>query len=458
MTKRQDRLPDRVLSFYGDDFTGSSALMEVTAFAGLPTVMFLEPPSPERLEEFSEHRCFGIAGTARARDPEWMSAELPAAFEALRSLGAAVNVYKICSTFDSSPETGSIGRATEIGVEVFGPRFVPLLTAALPNNRFQAFGNLFVVHGDGMHRLDRHPVMSRHPSTPMDEGDLGRHLARQTDLPVGLVDLAAMKAGRGSEVLARARAEGARIVSMDVIDSETLEEAGRLIWDEARERPLFAVGSQGLAQACVAHWQRAGLLDAAPKPPPPARVERIAAVSGSVAVTTAEQIAHAAESGFEVIQVDATQALDERAWAGEAERAVGKALRALEAGASPLICTARGPEDPAVATFRSALALSAAPGGPAHARLGQGLGEILNSILGRSDIKRAVISGGDSSSFAAASLGVYALSAIAPIAPGAPLCYARALDPAIGGFELTLKGGQIGGPDFFTRVRDGGDG
>ena len=29
-------------------------------------------------------------------------------------------------------------------------------------------------------RLDRHPVMARHPVTPMDEADVGRHLARQT--------------------------------------------------------------------------------------------------------------------------------------------------------------------------------------------------------------------------------------------------------------------------------------
>lgn len=456
MNRRRDRLPDRVLSFYGDDFTGSSAMMEATAFAGLPTVMFLEPPSPERLEEFSDYRCFGIAGTARARDPDWMSAELPPAFEALRSLGAAINVYKICSTFDSSPEIGSIGRATEIGIDVFGPRFVPLLTAALPNGRYQAFGNLFVVNGQAIHRLDRHPVMRRHPSTPMDEGDLARHLARQTDLGVGLVDLAAMKAGRAAQALERVRAEGARIVSLDLIDPETYEEAGRLIWEEAREAPSFAVGSQGLAQACVAHWRRAGMLDAAPEPARPEPVERIAAVSGSVAVTTAEQIARAAESGFEVIQVDATQALDERAWAGEAEQAVAEGLRTLEAGASPLLCTARGPEDPSVEAFRSALERSSEPSGIVHARLGRGLGEILNSILGRSGIKRAVISGGDSSSFATASLGVYALSAIAPIAPGAPLCYAKALDPTIGGFELALKGGQMGGADFFARVRDGG--
>jgi uncharacterized protein YgbK (DUF1537 family) len=45
MTNRT-RLPDGLLlAFYGDDFTGSSAVMEVMTFAGLPAVMFVEPPT-----------------------------------------------------------------------------------------------------------------------------------------------------------------------------------------------------------------------------------------------------------------------------------------------------------------------------------------------------------------------------------------------------------------------------
>ena len=39
-------LPDGLLlSFYGDDFTGSAAVMEVMTFAGLPTVLFVGPPT-----------------------------------------------------------------------------------------------------------------------------------------------------------------------------------------------------------------------------------------------------------------------------------------------------------------------------------------------------------------------------------------------------------------------------
>ena len=56
----QTRLPEGVLlAFYGDDFTGSSAVMEVMTFAGLPAVMFVESPNScavAAIFELSRHR------------------------------------------------------------------------------------------------------------------------------------------------------------------------------------------------------------------------------------------------------------------------------------------------------------------------------------------------------------------------------------------------------------------
>lgn len=54
------------------------------------------------------------------------------------------------------------------------------------------FGNLFaaggIASGAEVYRLDRHPVMNRHPVTPMGESDLVRHLALQTDRSIDLID------------------------------------------------------------------------------------------------------------------------------------------------------------------------------------------------------------------------------------------------------------------------------
>ena len=52
-------------------------------------------------------------------------------------------------------------------------------------------------------------------------------------------------------------------------------------------------------------------------------------------------------------------------------------------------------------------------------------------------------------------LGIDALTAIAPVAPGSPLCRAHSTDPARDGLQIALKGGQVGGDDFFCAVRDG---
>ena len=71
-----------------------------------------------------------------------------------------------------------------------------------------------------------------------------------------------MKQRRGGCGAARARvAPATEIVSLDVLDHETLVEAGRLIWEHRGER-LFVIGSQGVEAALVAYWRSAGLIPA----------------------------------------------------------------------------------------------------------------------------------------------------------------------------------------------------
>ena len=446
-------LPDGLLvAFYGDDFTGSSASMEVLAFAGLSTVLFLKPPSPERLADFAGYRAVGIAGTARSRSPAWMNEHLPPVFRLLAGLGAPVLHHKICSTFDSAPQLGSIGRAADIMIDLLCPDWVPMIVADPGMGRFQSFGHLFALAGDAGYRLDRHPTMSRHPSTPMDEADLLRHLGHQTQRSTGLVDFLHIKRGQADAQLDAALAAGAEIVSIDVLDRETLAEAGRLIWD--RGGPMIVgLGSQGFEAALVAWWQQAGLLPLVTTRAAPGAVDRIACVSGSVSPVTASQVAHALEQGFTGIRIDAALSSDPATWETEVARAEAAALSALGAGEDPLIFTATGPDDPSVARFNAALANADADKEAINERLGAGLGRILNELVEQAGLRRVVISGGDTSGRAAAALGIDALTAIAPLDPGSPLCRAH------GGrhdLEIALKGGQVGRPDFFAAARNGG--
>ena len=355
--RRSSGLPaGTLLAFCGDDFTGSSAVMEVMTFAGLPAVMFVEVPTAEQLSRFAGYRAIGVATIARAQPPNWMDIHLPEVFQALAQLKAPMTHYKVCSTLDSSPTVGSIGRAIDIGVRIFSAKpgaavWQPLVVAAPAIGRYQAFGNLFAAHEGSIHRLDRHPVMQRHPVTPMDEADVRLHIAGQTRRAIGLVDLVAMKRGAGLELLEAELRLGRSIISLDVVDDETLQWVGGLIWN-GRGQGIFAIGSQGVEYALVAHWRATGMLSAiADREPAPDR-SQIVCVSGSISAVTAAQIKWAEGNGFEFIALAAEASLDARLWEAEVDAALLSAHASLSRGLSPIVATARGPNDPAVAKFR----------------------------------------------------------------------------------------------------------
>ena len=66
-----------LIAWYGDDYTGASAVMEVLSLAGLDAVLFLDIPDETQLSAFADYRAVGIAGDARAQSPEWMELNLP---------------------------------------------------------------------------------------------------------------------------------------------------------------------------------------------------------------------------------------------------------------------------------------------------------------------------------------------------------------------------------------------
>jgi 3-oxoisoapionate kinase len=66
-----------------------------------------------------------------------------------------------------------------------------------------------------------------------------------------------------------------------------------------------------------------------------------------------------------------------------------------------------------------------------------------------------VVAGGDTSSYSARALGIESVEMIAPLAPGAPLCRARAPGSPIDGLDVNFKGGQVGAVDYFGAVARG---
>ena len=421
-------------TYYGDDFTGSTDVLETLAHAGLPAVLFLVPPTTEDLAQFPDIQALGIAGDSRSRSPEWMTANLPNLFAKLKGFGAPITHYKTCSTFDSAPHIGNIGRAIELGMATFQPRFVPIVVGAPHLGRFVFFGTLFAAAGDSVYRIDRHPTMSYHPVTPMLEADLRRHLAHQTQLPIALLDerhlnpraLASLLEPSSGGVLPAG-------ILFDTFDATSLARTGELIWHHAQESPLFAAGSSGLTEALICAWRASNLTPASATLPVASPVEQILILSGSCSPVTQRQIEYALANGFHGIRLDPASLIVNPI------APVADAVASIRQGRSPILYTALGPLSPAT---------------PPHAAdLGAALGNALREIVMQSGIRRTLLCGGDTSSHAVQQLPIRALACVAPLAPGAPLCRAHAPGTLFHHHELILKGGQIGPVDFFHIAR-----
>jgi 3-oxoisoapionate kinase len=436
-----------LLSYYGDDLTGSTDVMEALASRGVATVLFIETPTASQRARFPDVRAIGLAGSSRSESPAWMDQNLAPALDWLKSLGAEFCHYKVCSTFDSSPTVGSIGRALEIGQDLFRQSKTPLVIGAPQLKRYTTFGNLFAAYQGVNYRIDRHPVMSRHPVTPMREADIRLHLAAQTARKGVLVDLMTVRDANADRVIDGVMAGDADYVLFDVADIETQREVGRQIWRTRREGGGFIVGSSGVEYALVSEWGWQMMIPGEATFAPPGPVERIAVVSGSCSPTTERQIRFAQANGFDAFSVDP------RALAsGQSDavvNATAKGLDSLAQGRSVVFYTALGPE--------SDIGSEIDKHQGARHTIGRALGQVERTLIEQAGLTRAVIAGGDTSSHALRQLEIFALSTRLPLptTPGSPLCVAHSDHRTFDGLEIGLKGGQVGNDDYFVKIRDG---
>jgi uncharacterized protein YgbK (DUF1537 family) len=411
-------MDEPLVSYYGDDFTGSTDVMEALASNGVSTVLFLDVPTPELLARFRDCRAIGIAGTSRSETPAWMGEHLTRAFEWLNSLGADICHYKVCSTFDSSPEIANIG-------------------------------NLFAAYQGRVFRIDRHPVMSRHPVTPMDEADLAIHLSKQTRLPVLVADLVAITATDADARIDELASASEGILLIDVDSEATQEVAGRQLLRVTGRSGSFVAGSSGVEYALLSAWRRSGFIgNSGAEFPDIGPVDRLAVVSGSVSPTTERQIRTAVENGFESIALDPLALVSEN---GEqtVDAAVEAGTQKLRQGKSVILYTALGPSADRGAD------IDRLPG--ARHRLGSALGTILRRLIENEGLSRAVVAGGDTSSHALRQLKIDALTTLLPLpqTPGSPLCLAHGDYQPTNGLQIALKGGQVGTDGYFVQIREG---
>lgn len=453
------------LAFYGDDFTGSTDALDFLTRAGARTVLFLDNPTPAQIARFDYPEAIGVAGMTRAMPPAEMAKTLSEAFQVLKLLRPKHVHYKVCSTFDSSPEIGNIGTGIETGQQIFQNDFTPVLSAAPNLGRYAAFGNLFArmgtVNQGNIYRLDRHPSMSVHPVTPATESDLRLHLAKQTQLPIGLIDLIDLEKPI-SEIIRKIEGEiaaGKKIVFFDAMYEWQMTKIGEVLESQTiRNETFFSVGSSGIEKALGDFWFEKGILQKRENWTQLSECQPILILSGSVSPVTASQIEWATNNGFEEVAIE-PEALEVENPEDFITTYQNKVLNFFREGKSLILHTAKGPNDPRSQRIKSFLESKDwdLPTRRMYTsqRLGEILGQTARGVLRQFPVKRLIIAGGDTSSHVARILGLEAVEMIAPAYSGAPICRAYSSNASIDGIEINLKGGQVGDESYFGALQKG---
>ncbi|WP_314504443.1 four-carbon acid sugar kinase family protein [uncultured Microbacterium sp.] len=419
------------VAYYGDDVTGSvDVLLQFTRLGRRGRLFVGVPDAASLAVAAEENEIVGIAGISRSLRTEDIDAEVRPALEALKRLQPRIVQYKACSTADSSPAIGSIGRVIEIGRDVFASGAVPMLFAQPDFGRYTVFTHHFAADAGVVYRLDRQPTMSTHPSTPMGESDLAVHLGLQTSLPIGALPFTSYSSAE--DIASALRDTRAAAVVLDALDDAHLSMLGDAIRLHSRDAaPLFAIGSGGLSRALG--LSRTAPVDSAPDAAPAASGRAVLAVSGSRSQQTRRQMDAAARAGWIV------RPLPLGPGDGDGASAIASVVAELRAGRSVALTSDDAPHggaDPLAAIARAGA-------------------EVIRAAVTSGATDRVVVCGGDTSGRVVRMLGIESVSIVAHPPGNVVVLRAHASAPGMDGVELVLKGGQMGRIDLLEDLRTG---
>jgi uncharacterized protein YgbK (DUF1537 family) len=412
-----------LLGCIADDFTGATDLANNLVREGMRVVQAIGVPEATHTP-IDGVDAVVVALKSRTAPVAEAVAQSLAAARWLQAQGAPQLYFKVCSTFDSTPQ-GNIGPVAEALIEFSGARVVPVTPAFPATGRTVYLGHLFV----GEQLLSDSP-MRQHPLTPMTDANLVRVLQAQCARErVGLVPQREVSSGVAAiaQRLDALAAQGVRLAIVDATGDADL----RTLATASRSLPLVVAGS-GLAIGIPAQHGLAPSVAAAALPP--ARGQR-AIVSGSCSAATNAQVAHFKAQGGAAFAVDPL-----RIAAGHdvAAEALAFARPRLHDGAVLVHATA---DADAVRAVQQQLGVERA-GALVEATLARVATGLVDAGVGQ-----LLVAGGETSGACVQALGLTRLRIGPQIDPGVPWCHASERD-----LHLALKSGNFGSVDFFHRA------
>jgi 3-dehydrotetronate 4-kinase len=412
-----------LLGAVADDVTGATDLCSTLVREGMRTVQTLGVVADLELPPAD---AVVVALKSRTAPVATAVADSRQALGWLREQGARQILFKVCSTFDSTPD-GNIGPVADALLDDLGAEVALVCPAYPANGRTVYRGHLFV--GD---RLLSESPLARHPLTPMTDPDLVRVLGRQTARRVGLVPLEVVRAGAAAVT---ARVEELRRAGVSYAVADAVEESDLRVLGAAAAEHALVIGGSGIALGLPESFRRRGLLASAPAPEPPPVAGATVVLAGSCSAATLEQVRRMA-ARHSAVRVDVLAAATD---GHAADSLAADALKRLEVG-PVLVYTSAEPEEVARVQQRVGAERASAAGEAL-------LGELARRLVA-AGARRIVVAGGETSGAVLQALGVRALTVGPEIAPGVPWMTSVG-DPPL---ALALKSGNFGGPDFFLEA------
>jgi uncharacterized protein YgbK (DUF1537 family) len=421
-----------LLGCIADDFTGATDLANNLVRAGMRVVQAMGVPT-QPLEGDADAVVVALKSrTVPAKDAVQESL---AALRWLQAQGAQQIYFKYCSTFDSTAQ-GNIGQVTEALMDALadqpGADF-SIATPAFPDNQRTVFkGHLFV--GDV---LLNESGMQNHPLTPMTDANLVRVLQAQCRRKVGLIDYKVVAQGAQAiqTRIDQLRADGVGLAVVDAISNDDLMRLGPAL----KALPLVTAGS-GVAIGLPANFGIAPSNTASALPP---ATGFQAVVSGSCSLATNRQVAAFVQAGRPALAIDPLKL----AVSGGGAATVAQAL----AWAQPLLV--QGPvliysssDSATVKAVQAQLGVQAAGELVEHT-----LAAIARGLVGLG-VRQLVVAGGETSGACVQALAISQMKIGPQIDPGVPWCHAQSDAAPDGGLHLTLKSGNFGTDDFFSKA------
>ncbi len=407
-----------------DDYTGASDLANTWRRNGLKTIQTIGVPTAL---DTSDADAVVVAFKIRSVPAEEAVAAALQAYDWLKRAGVDHVMYKVCSTFDST-DRGNIGPVTD-ALRVKSGADWTLVTPAFPETKRTVYkGHLFVE--DVL--LNESPLKN-HPVNPMHDPNLVRVLGRQSRDPVGLLDLATIRAGEAA-AMAHIRSlaqSGVRSVIADAVAESDLETLGRI----ALQSP-FSTGASGLGLG-LARAARSEAGRSAEVEEPRMADGYAAIVAGSCSARTLEQIA-AAEKIMPVLRLDPDRLV---ASGGDVGEAVAWAKERLPDGPVLIAVSA----DPATVG-----AIQEKYGAQQASEIIEAASARLAAALVEAGVLRLVVAGGETSGAVVDHLRIPGFRIGEEIAPGVPAL--KTIGWKEGEIAMALKSGNFGGVDFFERA------